>query len=101
MLSSRRLRFTPEADGDFESLLQYSAQVWGEQQMRTYARLIFDVLHRLVAFPGIGKRRKDLGPGLMSHPAEQHVIIYRATDDEVIIVRIIHGQRDIAAEFGP
>jgi toxin ParE1/3/4 len=101
MPSSRSLRFTPEADADIESLLQYTIQVWGEQQMRTYARPLFDVIDQLAAFPGIGKRRNDLGLGLMSQPAGQHVIIYRATDNELIIVRIIHGQRDLAAEFGP
>jgi plasmid stabilization system protein ParE len=66
MPSSRRLRFTPEADADFESLLQYTAQTWGEQQMRRYAEAIFDTLDRIAIFPGMGRRRDELAPGLMS-----------------------------------
>jgi toxin ParE1/3/4 len=99
MPSSRRLRFTPEADADLESLLQYTAQTWGEHQMRVYAALIFEVLDRLATFPGIGRRRDEIAPGLQSHSAAQHVIIYRATADELIVQRIIHGRRDLAAAF--
>jgi hypothetical protein len=36
----------------------------------------------------------------MSHPAAQHVIIYRATDDELIVHRIIHGRRDLTTALG-
>jgi hypothetical protein len=37
----------------------------------------------------------------MSHPVEQHLIIYRATDDDLIVERFIDGRRDFAAEFDP
>lgn len=68
--------------------------------MRRYAKAIFDALDLIATFPGMGRRRDELAPGLMSHPVEQHLIIYRATDDDLIVERFIHGSRDIAAEFG-
>ena len=99
MPSSRRLRFTPDADADFESLLQYTVQTWGEHQMHAYADTIYGVLDELGVFPDIGKQRDDLFPGAMSYPAGEHVVISSATDQELILYRIIHGRRDIDAAF--
>jgi toxin ParE1/3/4 len=95
MPSSRRLRFTRDADADFEDILQYTAETWGELQMHAYSAVIYGVINDLLTFPGMGKRREDLAPGLLSHPAGQHLIFYRATDDELVVHRIIHGRRDI------
>jgi plasmid stabilization system protein ParE len=53
------VRFTPDADADFESLLQYTIHTWGEAQMHSYAETIYGVLDELATFPGIGKPRDD------------------------------------------
>jgi toxin ParE1/3/4 len=91
MPSSRRLRFSPDADADLESLLQYTAETWGEAQMHAY--------DELALFPGLGTRRNDLRPGLLSHLIEHHIVFYEASNDELIIYRIIHSRRDIDAIF--
>jgi toxin ParE1/3/4 len=99
MPSRRRLRFTPDADADFESSVHDTARFRGEDHVDTYAGIIFDVLGELATFPGIGKPRDDRSPGVLNYPAGQHVIFFEASDDELVVYRIIHGRRDLAPEF--
>ena len=100
MPSSRRLRPTPEAEADLASLLQYSAETWGEQRMASYAALLLSVLRDLAEFPGLGRQRDELRPGLRSYPAGQHIVFYRVSGDELIVRRIIHSRRDVDQEPG-
>lgn len=99
MPSSRRLRISPEADDDIAAITRYSAETWGTRQMEAYADRLYATLDELTHFPGMGRARDEVSPGLRSYPIGQHVAFYRATDDELIVVRIVHGRRDIASEF--
>ena len=36
-------------------------------------------------------------PGTRSYPIEHHVVIYRATDTELHVARILHERQDIDA----
>jgi len=50
--------------------------------------------------PHIGRRRDDdLRPGLRSFPVGEYVIIYRVEDDDVLILHVVRGSRDIEALF--
>jgi len=52
----------------------------------------------LTTYPHVGRRRdEDLRPGLRSFPVGEYVIIYRVAGDDVLILRVIRGSRDIAA----
>jgi toxin ParE1/3/4 len=51
--------------------------------------------------PNIGRARdRDLRPGLRSFAVGEYVIIYRIHEDDVLVLRVLHGSRDIAALFG-
>jgi len=55
----------------------------------------------LPAIPIIGRARdEDLRPGLRSFPVGEYVIIYRIQDEDVLILRVPRGSRDIATLFG-
>ena len=49
----------------------------------------------LAANPYLGQERPELEAGLRSFPVNPYTIIYRPLDGGVIIVRVIHGSRDI------
>ncbi|MDZ4842141.1 MAG: type II toxin-antitoxin system RelE/ParE family toxin [Hyphomicrobium aestuarii] len=53
----------------------------------------------LLQFPGMGTPRDQLAPGLRALPYKNYVIYYMSTDDHIIIVRVVHGARDIRAIF--
>lgn len=57
--------------------------------------------------PAIGRLRTDLRhprlQGLRSwgiRGFESYLIFYRASDDGIEVVRVLHGARDVAAELG-
>jgi toxin ParE1/3/4 len=48
----------------------------------------------------VGRRRdEDLRPGLRSFPVGEYVIIYRVEGEDVLILRVIRGSRDLEALF--
>ncbi len=40
--------------------------------------------------PGIGTRRDDIRKGLRAQSVQKHVIFYRETKTELVIVRVLH-----------
>lgn len=45
-------------------------------------------------------RDEDLRPGLRSFPSGEYVIIYRVEGEDVLILHVARGSRDIEALFG-
>jgi plasmid stabilization system protein ParE len=41
-----------------------------------------------------------LRPGLRSFPVGDYIVIYRTNGEDVVILRVLHGSRNIAALFG-
>ena len=54
---------------------------------------------KLAQTPGIGRSRKDLRPDLFSFPVGKHVLFYRPQPGGIVLVRVIHGARDLPALF--
>jgi toxin ParE1/3/4 len=51
--------------------------------------------------PNIGRARdQDLRPGLRSFPVGEYVIIYRKDGEDVLILRVLRGSRNVEALFG-
>jgi toxin ParE1/3/4 len=67
-------------------------------------RLIDSITGRfflLATYPWVGRRRDDdLRPGLRSFPVGEYVIIYRVEDQDVLILHIVRGNRNIKALLG-
>ena len=49
----------------------------------------------LLKHPFLGRRRHDLRPSLRSVTVGSYIIIYRVEGDEVRILHVMHGRRDI------
>jgi toxin ParE1/3/4 len=49
--------------------------------------------------PGIGRLRPEFEPGLRSVAAGNYVICYREAQAEVQVIRVLHGARNLEAEF--
>jgi toxin ParE1/3/4 len=48
---------------------------------------------------GVGRRREELAPGILSFPFGRYIIFYRASQDAIEIIRVLHGARDIQTIF--
>ena len=53
----------------------------------------------LAQMPGVGRKRDELGPGVRGLPVGDFVIFYRAFEDGIQVLRVLHGARDIPEIF--
>ena len=49
--------------------------------------------------PHMGRERSDLSEGLRSLPFRDYLIFYRIVESSVVVVRVLHGARDIERLF--
>jgi toxin ParE1/3/4 len=94
-------RRAPGVDTDLDEIWYHIAKESGSVERAD--RIVHSITERfylLSGNPHIGRRRDDdLRPGLRSFPVGQYVIIYRIEDEEVIILHVFHGSRDIESFF--
>jgi len=95
-------RRSPQVDSDLDGIWYYVASKSGSVEIAD--RLIDSITDRfflLASHPNIGRARdEDLIPGLRSFPVGQYIIIYRMGGDDVFILRVLRGSRNIEALFG-
>jgi toxin ParE1/3/4 len=92
---SRQLRITEPAQQDLETIW-LDLEPFGVEIADQYLDEIQKKISQLQQFPGIGRSREDLAPGLRSTVVRDVVILYRAVERLLIIVRVIRGRRDLS-----
>lgn len=83
---------------DLESISSYFADVnveAGEKFLQGFSKRC----QQLASFPNIGRSYDDLQVGLRGLPLERYVILYRATEDRIEIVRVLNGRQDLRSLF--
>jgi toxin ParE1/3/4 len=93
---------TPQADSDLDSIWRYIAVQSGSYQVAD--RLIdsiVDLFLLLATNPHLGRTRdEDLRPGLRTFPAGNYIIVYRILEGHALILRVLHGSRNLQALLG-
>ncbi len=93
-----RLDFSLQARTDMDEVMAYIIQDNPRAAAKTIG--VFEEKARLLAAnPGMGVKRNDLAPELRSFPVENYVIFYRPITDGIIVLRVLHGARDIDSLF--
>ncbi len=94
-------RLAPEAEAELDDIWYYIAKE--SHSIEIADRVVDSITDRfflLATYPHVGRRRdEDLRPGLRSFPVGEYVIIYRVEADDVLILHVIRGSRDIEALF--
>jgi toxin ParE1/3/4 len=94
-------RVAPLAAIDLDEIWYYVAQESGGREIAT--RLIDSIARRFVLLSKqsyLGRARDDeFGVGARSFPVGEYVIVYCIEDENVLILRVAHGRRDIDALF--
>jgi len=95
-------RIAPLAESDLDSLWFYVAKESGNLEIAD--RLIDSITERFLVlsrYPRLGRRRdEELRPGLRSFAVGDFVILYRIEGEEVLILRVLRGSRDLKALLG-
>ena len=95
-------RLTVQAEADLDQIWSYIVKESGNIEIdRRQIASITDRFFLPANHPEVGRARDaDLGPGRRSYPVDRYVIVYRIDGSDVLILRVAHGSRDIAALFG-
>ena len=87
---------------DLKSIARYTQERWGVRQRNTYLKEFDRVFHALAKNPRMGQACDDLREGYRKFPHGVHVIFYKPlSEDELLIVRILHATMDVDSNIGP
>ncbi len=88
----------PRASADLSEIWEFIAE---DRVVRAdeFVDRIDAKFQALAEQPLMGRERHDLVPGLRSLPMAPYVIFYQPVQDGVAIVRVLHGARDVGAQF--
>jgi toxin ParE1/3/4 len=101
-LGPKTLRYSRLARTDIRSQIQFTLEDRGSQAANLLLDRFDDDLEDLADLGGPGAARDDLRPGLRLHLLLPYHVYFRTTDREVLIVRVIHGSRDLRRiDFSP
>ena len=94
----RRLLIAPVAEADLAEIWAYIAEE-SPRAATSFVTKIEAKFEPLLAFPGMGTPRDQIAPGLRAMTFKNYVIDYTHTVDSLVIVRVVHGARDVRALF--
>ena len=90
--------FRPDAQADLEAIEDFIALRSSPDRAEAYIDRIEAACTRLAHFPGRGRDRSDIAPGLRTIAFERRALIaFRVLDQMVEIVPILYGGRDLRA----
>ena len=107
------VRLTAAVEADFEEILRWTVDQFGEAQARIYAGTVSAALTDLAAGPTVigAKKRDDILKGIFTlHVARKgrkgrHFVMYRvgkAPDSDVIeVLRLLHDAMDLQRHLPP
>jgi len=90
-------RLSNDAEAELDDIWYYIARQSGNPAVaERYVFYLTDRFQFLARNPFIGRRRDfDLRPGLRSFAVDDYVILYRVDGEDVLILHVTWGGRDI------
>ena len=90
----RKVIVRPDAEADIEDCADYTIGEWGHEQARKYVGELRRAIESLATTASRYPLYDEVHPGLRRKRSAMHHIYYRAFDDRVEILKVIHVQRD-------
>jgi toxin ParE1/3/4 len=90
-----KLDISEDAQADLDAILIYSVANWGAVRTFDYLEEMDARLQLLARGDLSGTPADDVAQGLRKLMAGAHVIWFRASDDAVRIVRVLHQRQDV------
>jgi len=95
---TNRVQRTEQAELDLVEIWSYIADDNPDAADRLLAE-IDEVCATLADAPHAGRLREDLATNLRSLPVGNYVVLYRPRADGIIVIRVLHGARDMPELF--
>jgi toxin ParE1/3/4 len=84
------------AAADLEELFRHSIAEYGQDHAERYYQAILDAFEWLAEYPLAARERPEYRGNVRVHREGAHSIVYRVEGSkQVVIVRVLHGRRDI------
>lgn len=93
-MAKHHVERSPAADEDLIGIWGYIARDSRTAADRVYDRIV-ERIFDLVDFPELGAKRPDIAADMRSLAVMSFVILYRVELDRVVVVRVVHGARDL------
>lgn len=84
----------PQALTDLEDIYQYSYQAFGENRAIQYTVDLDNSFQSLTENPHLGVSRNDISAGLRALLVQSHYVFYRVTNNQIVVVRVLHASTD-------
>lgn len=94
-----RVILSPEAEQDIKDIASWVGNRTSQATARKVVERIKSQIRFLKAFPGAGHVRSDLPADIRATGAFSYVILHRIEGNVVIILRVVHGARNIGPEM--
>ena len=95
-------RLSTETEAELNDVWYYIASESGSMEIADrFIDSLTDRFYLIAKNPYIGRRRDaDLRPRLRSFPVGEYVILYRIDDEDVLILHLVRGSRDLQSLLG-
>jgi len=94
----KRLVFAPAARDDLLTIGLYIAED-NPERADSFVAELEATARQIVEWPGSFPSRNDISPGLRAAIHGRYLLLFRDLGDEVRIVRILHGARNLQKIF--
>ena len=91
---------TRKAVDDIDSIWRYTVEKWSEQQADIYYNgLVAEFKLIADAKSNFDREYAEIREGLFCHHYRKHLIFYRKTGGDILVIRVLHEQMDIKSKF--
>ncbi len=88
------LIISPIARDDLKKIYQYGTLNWGKARASRYIDHLKAQFWSLTEHPERGIERDELLSAMRSITLESHVIFYRTKNQQLELIRVLHGRQD-------
>ena len=85
-----RLIVAPQAQQDIVSILRYTGETWGHNQLLAYRDMLDEAVKAIGQNPNLGHSSPDLSTTHRLYLVGSHVVVYRTQGDLISVVRVLH-----------
>lgn len=89
-----RFVLSPSAQADVDEIWVYTVERWGVEQAELYVRQLGSAVETIAQNPQRDRPCDEIREGYRRYPSGSHVVFYRITSKEVVVVRILHQRMD-------
>jgi toxin ParE1/3/4 len=94
-----KFRLTEPAVQDIKQIADYIARQSGFTQAERFLTRLDEKFTKITQFPNLGRQRDEILPSMRSIPIDSYLILYMPLNQDIDILRVVSGYRDLSALF--